>query len=317
MKKSFIHKEVNNMYELVPFPQYDHKERLHRLPDEILRYKYMQISERLKGARMLDVGCGTGDRSILVAKHYGVSELIGIDACRNSLKIASQVALEEKFDSFKPIHGNLFDLPFENESFDVVVSWGVLHHTEKPFEGLKEMHRVCKKGGFIGFFVYNSYADWRHNLQRQDVLKNGGTSIDQKITYAINKYSKVPKSELDQIQISRLYDQYVHPYKSDHTLSEIFSWQKDLSIEYSGSFPPLEFRKLINYIKDRSYMNKKYPVRSFWGKLIINISSLFPRFRLLKAKNTRLNRFIWQIFFIFQGAGGQYSNGIALGGIKK
>ena len=317
MKKSSIHNEVNYMYELVPFPQYDHKERLHRLPDEVLRYKYMQISEKLKGARMLDVGCGTGDRSILVAKHYGVSELIGIDACRNSLKIASQVAVEEEFDSFKPIHGNLFDLPFENESFDVVVSWGVLHHTENPFEGLKEMHRVCKKEGFIGFFVYNSYADWRHNLQRQDVLKNGGRSIDQKITYAINKYSKVPKSELDQIQISRLYDQYVHPYKSDHTLSEIFSWQKDLSIEYSGSFPPLEFRRLVNYIKDRSSMNKKYPVRSFWGKLIIQISSLFPRFRLVKAKNNKLNRFIWQIFFIIQGAGGQYSNGIALGGIKK
>ena len=67
---------INNMYELVPYPQYDHKECLHRLPDEILRYKYVQISEKLKGGRMLDVGFGTWDRSILVAKNIGVTVLI-------------------------------------------------------------------------------------------------------------------------------------------------------------------------------------------------------------------------------------------------
>ena len=64
-------------------------------------------------------------------------------------------------------------------------------------------------------------------------------------------------------------------------------------------------------------MNKKHPVRSFWGKLIIQISAFLPNFKIVKATNTKFNRFIWQIFFIFLGAGGQYSNGIALGGIKK
>ena len=317
MSQKDIFSSVNEMYELVPFPQYDHDERVHNLPDEILRYKYLNIDSKMKGARMLDVGCGTGDRSILVAKHYKVKELVGLDACKNSLEIASKVAQEEAYPFFTPVNGSLFEIPFQDNYFDIVVSWGVLHHTGDPFEGLKEMKRVCKEGGFIGFFVYNSYADWRHNLQRKEISRKGGKTIKSRLDFALKKYSKRPFNSLTKYEISRFYDQYVQPHKSDHTLEEILSWQKALNLDYSGSFPPIQIKQTINYIKDRSTYVNRFPIRTFWGKVIINFSRILPRFKNKLTYPSKFSLIFWQFIFALQGAGGKYSQGVAIGSIKK
>lgn len=317
MNQEDIHTKVNQMYELVPFPQYDHEERLHNLPDEILRYKYLNIDSRMEGAKMLDVGCGTGDRTILVAKHYKVKELIGFDACKKSLKIASKVSQDENYSSFRAVHGSLFEMPFEDNYFDIVVSWGVLHHTGNPLEGLKEMKRVCKKGGFIGFFVYNSFADWRHNIQRNEIMRNGGEEIKERLDYAIKKYSKKPFNSLTSYEISRFYDQYVQPYKSDHTIDEILSWQKELNLEYSGSFPPLQLKQTINYVKDRNSYAEEYPVRTLFGKLITKVFKFMPRFKNKVSYPSKLSIIFWHIIFWIQGCRGHYSQGVAIGAIKK
>ena len=91
-EKQDIHKKVNNLYESVPFPRWDHKKRLAKLPNEIMRFKYMNISHLLKDAKVLDVGCGTGNRSMLMAKYFEIGELYGLDACKKSLEISKEVA---------------------------------------------------------------------------------------------------------------------------------------------------------------------------------------------------------------------------------
>src|SRR5262245_59258120 len=122
---------------------------------------------------MLDVGCGTGNRTIPVAKHYGVAELVGVDHSAPSLAVASQVAKEEGLDSFTPVESDVFNIPFPDGTFDVVVSWGVLHHTGDPLRGFRELVRLCKPGGYVGIYLYNRYNHWRHNLQRRKVFRLG------------------------------------------------------------------------------------------------------------------------------------------------
>ena len=288
-----------------------------------MRFKYMNISPFLKGAKVLDVGCGTGNRSMLMAKYFEIGELYGFDACKKSLEIAEKVAIEEEFDNFKPINGSSFDLPFENNTFDVVMSWGVLHHTFNPLLGLKEMYRVCKKGGYVCFFVYNSIADWRHNLRRKNIEKYGGDSLQSKFNYALKKYSdrryNSAKKEFDMTpeQRAQFYDEYVHPHKSDHTINEIIQWQKELNIEYSGSYPPLRFRDTISWIKDRYSLNSKFPVsKSIYVKLLIFITKFIPYINPTFKKPTRIHIFLWHIFYFLQGADGSYSHGPAIAGKK-
>ena len=139
-----IKADVLRLYMSHPLPQWTKEQRRHQLATELCRYRFLGLETAMKECRFLDVGCGTGNRSMLAAKHLGVKEFIGFDQSSVSLDIASQVAEEEEFDRFTPVQGNLFELPFEVGFFDVVVSWGVLHHTEDPVRGFKEMARVCR-----------------------------------------------------------------------------------------------------------------------------------------------------------------------------
>lgn len=63
---------------------------------------------------------------------------------------------------------NAEQLPFANSSFDLVYSWGVIHHTEHPERIIREIHRVLRPGGrFIGMFYHrNSVNTFRIWLRR-------------------------------------------------------------------------------------------------------------------------------------------------------
>lgn len=315
-----IFNEVNSMYESVPFPQWDHDMRYRRLPYEILRFNYMNIAGMLPNARVLDVGCGTGNRSILMAKHFGIKELVGLDACQESLKIAQQVAEEENFKGFKPIQGSLFDIPFPDGHFDVVFSWGVLHHTHSPLEGLQEMNRVCRTGGSLAFFVYNSYADWRHNLQRNDVVQNGGSTIQSRFNYALSKYSKVSAVNMSNQERSVFFDQFVHPHKTDHKISECLSWLSSINLQYSGSYPPLRISDSLFCIKDRFSMRDEFPLKMSLLIFCLYMLSFLPLHksnREVFLYPTRFHIMLWHLIFFLQGANGMYSHGVAIAGIKK
>src|SRR5262249_7615120 len=152
---------------------------------------------------------------------------------------ATRNASQEKFDRFRPVEGDVLNLPFEDGSFDVVVSWGVLHHTSDPRRGLREMVRVCRSGGFVGLFLYNKYAHWRHNIQKNPVIRMAGDDIEKRFEVAHRLYGTKPVEQMAREEIALFYDQYCHPHKSDHPLGETLSWFDELGLQYSGSFPPL------------------------------------------------------------------------------
>ena len=171
------------------------------------------------------------------------------------------------------MHGSLFEMPFEDNYFDIVVSWGVLHHTGNPFDGLKEMKRVCKKGGFIGFFVYNSFADWRHNIQRNEIIKNGGEEIKERLDYAIKKYSKKPFDTLTIYEISRFYDQYVQPIKKN---SKIIIDGHDYSKFYEDYFKIIKNKKLNILEIGSFYGNASAALFFYFQKANIFSADIFP-----------------------------------------
>lgn len=102
----------------------------------------------LSNKKVLDVGSGTGTMSILMKKAYPKADVTGLDGDPQILGIARgkarSLGLEIRFDQ-----GMSFDLPYPNESFDVVLTSMMLHHLtrEHKQETAQEMYRVLRPGG--------------------------------------------------------------------------------------------------------------------------------------------------------------------------
>lgn len=94
---------------------------------------------------VLDVGTGPGYLALEIAKRSPHLSVTGVDLSHSMVKVALKNAhdngLSERV-SFRV--GNAAKLPFEEASFDFVVSTFSLHHWSKPSESFKEIHRVLK-----------------------------------------------------------------------------------------------------------------------------------------------------------------------------
>ena len=99
---------------------------------------------------VLDAGSGTG--IVTLAFHqagYRPAKTVAFDLSGNSLQIAVEQAEKEKFADSKNIiavQGNVLNMPFADESYDVVLSCGVLEYVPLD-DGLKEFARVLRPGG--------------------------------------------------------------------------------------------------------------------------------------------------------------------------
>lgn len=314
-----IKRSVLAMYMAHPFPQWSKEERYGRLAFEICRYKFLGLDEFMPGARFLEVGCGTGMRSMLVAQHYGVKEFVGFDHSKASLEVAKKLAVEDNYDRFTPVEGDLFNVPYPNESFDIVVSWGVLHHTHDPFRGLQEMVRLCRPGGFVALYLYNKWNHWRHNMQKNKVSRLAGEDFEKRFEVAHELYGVKPVEEMSPEEVAYFYDKYCHPHKSDHTYGETLSWLEQLGLRFWGSFPPLGFRDALGYIQYRGSLSEKFPIRVSSSKRLVMIASKFPKFDQKTPPYKRpgpLQQFIWQTALAWAGRHGEYSDGSAMSARK-
>ena len=188
--------DVLRMYLNHPYPNYSAAERRAIFPAELARYRFLGLEPFLPGSRLIDVGCGTGHRVMPMAQHFGVREYVGFDHSTTSLDVARALAAELQFTKATFAEGDLFTLPYPDESFDVVISQGVLHHTSDPLRGFRELVRICKPNGFVAIYLYNKWNHWRHNLQKQRVNRLAGDDVEKRFDVAYGLYGNRPLAEL-------------------------------------------------------------------------------------------------------------------------
>ena len=115
-------------------------------------FSYYVDFESLKGKDVLDVGFGSGF-SVQLFVEAG-AHVTGVDltpwAVETTQRRLSAFGLEADIRE-----GDAEQLPFANESFDLVFSWGVIHHSSDMDRALAELVRVCRPGGRVVIMVYN------------------------------------------------------------------------------------------------------------------------------------------------------------------
>jgi SAM-dependent methyltransferase len=165
-------------------------------------------------AKVLEVGCGTGWFSHAMSYRYGVS-VVGIDyndiAIQRAHAVAEAAGLSTRFDV-----ADLF-LYTPETPFDVVVSLGVLHHTNDCGGGLT---RVCQEmvrpGGHILIGLYHRYGR-RPFSEYFAKLKASGASY----TDLLAEYRRLDPRNDETHLISWFRDQVLHPHETHHTLREM------------------------------------------------------------------------------------------------
>lgn len=107
-------------------------------------------------AECLDAGSGSGRGSIFMCRH-GARAVTAIDFAPSNVETTRCNAESCGFgDRVQTYVGSVSDLPFEDESFDVVWCNGVLQHSDDPQSGLQEITRVLRPGGKAWIYVYGS-----------------------------------------------------------------------------------------------------------------------------------------------------------------
>ncbi|MDA7587523.1 class I SAM-dependent methyltransferase [Alphaproteobacteria bacterium] len=125
----------------------------YRTSDNV-KFFWMALTEILRhlkldtDAKILEVGCGTCTKSIIMASCG--HRMTAIDLSEDVLEKAKANIVENNLqDRISVKQGNVLDLQYENQSFDCVLVWGVLMHVPELEAAMKELSRVIKKNGVI------------------------------------------------------------------------------------------------------------------------------------------------------------------------
>ncbi|MCA9694268.1 MAG: class I SAM-dependent methyltransferase [Nannocystaceae bacterium] len=117
-----------------------------------------EVAQRLApGARLLDVGCGGGHFLARLADAAPGAELVGLDASPGMIARARRRVADVPRLSL--VEASALALPFEDRSFDVVVSLGSIKHWPDMARGLRECARVLAPGGWL--LVFEGDAGFR------------------------------------------------------------------------------------------------------------------------------------------------------------
>lgn len=100
------------------------------------------------GAQILDVGSGPGSITIELAERVRPGAVIGIEPMRSIVETAA-AAIPDGLDNLTFETGDVYDLQYEDASFDVVHAHQVLQHLREPIAALREMRRVLRPGGVL------------------------------------------------------------------------------------------------------------------------------------------------------------------------
>jgi ubiquinone/menaquinone biosynthesis C-methylase UbiE len=196
--------------------------------DAIERHRYSEYAawmprlmefQNFRDARLLEVGCGMGTDLLQFSR--GGARCVGIDLTPRSIEITKhRFKLYGADGAFMISDGE--HLPFRDESFEVVYSNGVLHHTPDTEGAIREVHRVLRPGGVAKVMLYhrNSWNYWVDIVLRRGVL-NGDFLRGQSVAEIMSRM--VEFSDHDARPLVKVY--------SRREVRKLFSFFKDVKVD--------------------------------------------------------------------------------------
>lgn len=154
------------------------------------KYRYLEkVAEfdNHPGERVLEIGVGLGTDILQFAR--GGSKVYGIDLAKRAIELATE-RFRQKGQSGVFLQASFTAIPFKDTFFDLVYSFGVLHHSKETQEGVDEIFRVLKPGGRAIVMLYHKgFKYYVRKLFLYGVL--GGEFLQYSAQEIVNRHSEV------------------------------------------------------------------------------------------------------------------------------
>jgi SAM-dependent methyltransferase len=175
--------DVRAMYEAYPYPSNVVEGGL--AFDLANQLTALWVDQDLAGKRILDGGCGTGQRLLGAAQRFPEASFVGVDMTTASLAVARRLAEEHRIENVEFRQRNLLELDME-ERFDIVTSTGVLHALEDPALGLSNLLAHLAEDGVLAAWLYHSLGEHQRLCDRELFLTLwGGVHSDRQAGFAL------------------------------------------------------------------------------------------------------------------------------------
>lgn len=139
------------------------------------------LGDRLEeGSKLVDLGCGTGNFTVRAAEQLK-GKIFGLDISMGAVR-----RTKAKNADIFCLGGDIEQIAFKDNSFDLVIFSGVLHHFEDLKESLREGYRVLKKNGVL--FSYDPNLSnpfmWLYRHQRSPFFSKAGKTENERLLSA-------------------------------------------------------------------------------------------------------------------------------------
>lgn len=186
-------------------------------------FDYYRLHEPLgpfvKGASVLDAGCGGGAATYTMLKE-GAEKATAIDLSGRALAHCERLVrtyAHDRLDRLEVHRASLLEMPFEDATFDLVYSAGVVHHTEDPNVALSELLRVLKPGGKLWIGLYGSGGLLGNVLIPAARAVNG--VVPKGFTQRVLDLVRMPP-----LRKYEVLDAMYVPYRYEYTAQEAEAW---------------------------------------------------------------------------------------------
>jgi len=241
-----VSEAVQAQYERFPYPRWEKLTRDSVTRDWEQAVSTRDTEQRLRGkqARILVVGCGTGQEAAFLATVLPDASITAVDLSRTSLAYAKARSAECGLTNIEFYQGDITAPDFPREQFDYVSASGVLHHLEDPVAGWEICAGLLKQNGLMRVALYSETARRAVICAREAIVAGGyGSDESEMRRFRSDAPRILPRPVLedligfrDYFQLSMYRDLLFHVQEHRFSLPQIGAVLDRLRLQFAGFY---------------------------------------------------------------------------------
>jgi tetratricopeptide (TPR) repeat protein/2-polyprenyl-3-methyl-5-hydroxy-6-metoxy-1,4-benzoquinol methylase len=242
-----VSSKVREQYEEYPYPRWINlripmvAKPIYKIAQnanlKVIDHKIFECAE----PQILIAGCGTGQHSNLTATRFKDCNVLAIDLSLSSLTYAKRKTQELGITNIQYMQADILDLAKLGRQFDIVESFGVLHHMDDPMAGWRVLTDCLRPSGLMMISLYSELAR-QHIVKMREEVQEGNITADNdgmrhfrnKIIKSSKEHHKKILSSPDFFSFGPLRDLIFHVQEHRFTMLQIKKCLANLSLEFCG-----------------------------------------------------------------------------------